>query len=478
MHSILLAIALLGTSPAIAGITVAPHEFRADNGTVVKAEYGKFEVPRHHAEPDGATFTLHLVRFPSTNPNPGSPIVYLAGGPGGSGISAAEGPRFELFMALREVADVIALDQRGTGASAVGPDCQPPLTAFAGRVLTQDTFEAYLDQAASYCRAWWKDQAVDLSAYTTMESAADLEILRRQIGAGKLNLWGISYGTHLALAAARQMGDRIDRMVLASVEGTDQTLKLPAHTDAFLGRVNALLQSHPKAHNLPPLPDLMRHVLGKLEQEPVKVTFVPEDGIKPVTMTLGAYPVRLFTASGLIKNPEDIRNLPGLYAMMAMGNYQIVARELDKSVASGGMAFSPMSVGMDIASGVSPERLATFREQAKTAILGDVLNFPLPRFLGKFDVPDLGEAFRAPVKTSAPVLVLTGTLDGRTYPDEHREILDALENGQQLVIENAGHDLFLSDPRVGGAIVDFFSGRKVDAKIITIPPPEFALDPP
>src|SRR3546814_2042225 len=123
-------------------------------------------------------------------------------------------------MALREVADVIALDQRGTGASAVDPDCQPPLTAFERQVLTRDTFEAYLDQAASYCNAWWKGQGVDLSVYTTVESAADLEILRQQIGAAKLNLWGISYGTHLALAATRQMGDRIDRVVLASVEGT------------------------------------------------------------------------------------------------------------------------------------------------------------------------------------------------------------------------------------------------------------------
>ena len=477
MRSILFAIALLVTSPAIAGITIAPYEFKAGNGTVVEVERGTFEVPRHHAEPDGATFPLHFVRFPSINPNPGSPIVYLAGGPGGSGIDAAEGPRFELFMALRAVADVIALDQRGTGASAVDPDCQPPLTAFAGRVLTRETFEAYLDQAASYCSAWWKDRDVDLSAYTTTESAADLDVLRRQIGAEKLNLWGISYGTHLALTAARQMGDRIDRIVLASVEGTDQTLKLPARMDAFLGRVNALLQNDPKAASLPPLPDLMRHVLGKLEQEPVKVTFVPEGGKEPVTMTLGAYPVRLFTASGLIKNPENIRNLPGLYAMMAMGNYQIVARELDKSVAGGGMAFSPMSVGMDIASGVSPERLATFREQAKTAILGDALNFPLPQLLGKFDVPDLGEAFRAPVETSAPVLVLTGTLDGRTYPEGHQEILDSLENGQQLVIENAGHDLFLSDAKAGEAIVDFLSGREVDTKTITIPPPEFALGP-
>src|SRR3546814_11992668 len=75
---------------------------------------------------------------------------------------------------------------------------------------------------------------------------------------------------------------------------------------------------------------LMRHVLAELEQESVEVTFVPDGGEESVTMTLGAYPVRLFTASGLIKNPENIRNLPGLYAMMAMGNYQVVARSEER----------------------------------------------------------------------------------------------------------------------------------------------------
>src|SRR3546814_6810114 len=91
-------------------------------------------------------------------------------------------------------------------------------------------------------------------------------------------------------------------------------------------------------------------------------------------MTVGAYPVRLFTASGLIKNPENIRNLPGLYAMMAMGNYQVVARELYKFSTKVGIALSPMAIGMDVASGVSPERLATFEAQSKPAILSYSLN--------------------------------------------------------------------------------------------------------
>src|SRR3546814_12200959 len=122
------------------------------------------------------------------------------------------------------------------------------------------------------------------------------------------------------------MGDRIDRVVLASVEGTDQTLKLPARTDAFLERVGALLQNDPKAVSLPPLRDLLGHVLAELEQDSVEVTFVPDGGEEADTMTPRASPVRLSPPSGQLKNPETILNLPGLDAMLAMDNTPVSAR--------------------------------------------------------------------------------------------------------------------------------------------------------
>ena len=45
---------------------------------------------------------------------------------------------------------------------------------------------------------------VSPSGYTTVQSADDLEDLRRALGARKIDLWGISYGTHLAMAAMRR----------------------------------------------------------------------------------------------------------------------------------------------------------------------------------------------------------------------------------------------------------------------------------
>src|SRR3546814_17053747 len=106
--------------------------------------------------------------------------------------------------------------------------------------------------------------------------------------------------------------------------------------------------------------------------------------------------------------------------MMAMGNYQVVARELYKFSTKGGMALSPMAIGMDVAYGVSPDRLETFEEQAKTAILRDAVNFHMPRFLGKFDLPDLCAESRPPVGTLAPGLAVTATLCGPPVPAWNR----------------------------------------------------------
>ena len=72
--------------------------------------------------------TLRYIRFPATGTTDAATIVYLAGGPGGSGIGMARGSHFLLFMAMREFGDVIALDQPGTGSSNDLAECSSPHT--------------------------------------------------------------------------------------------------------------------------------------------------------------------------------------------------------------------------------------------------------------------------------------------------------------------------------------------------------------
>lgn len=83
----------------------------------MEAEEGRLRLPARHGRPTADSMEIHFVRFPSMAEVPGPPIVYLAGGPGGSRTLSAAGDRFGLFQARRAAGHVIALDQRGTFGS-------------------------------------------------------------------------------------------------------------------------------------------------------------------------------------------------------------------------------------------------------------------------------------------------------------------------------------------------------------------------
>ena len=98
----LLACSLLLSSAAAAQapqLRVEPYTFKLADGTQMDAERGRFLVPEDRGDPSARKIELGFVRFRSTNPNPGPPIVYLAGGPGGSGVGTAYGPRQPIFLA-------------------------------------------------------------------------------------------------------------------------------------------------------------------------------------------------------------------------------------------------------------------------------------------------------------------------------------------------------------------------------------------
>src|SRR6185369_2059011 len=119
----LISAATLSAQPKAGALKINPYTFENDQKQKVDAEFGTLLVPENRSNPQSNLIELAFVRFKSTAKNPGPPIVYLAGGPGGSGIFTAKGSRFPLFMALREIADVIAYDQRGTGYSKPNLGC-------------------------------------------------------------------------------------------------------------------------------------------------------------------------------------------------------------------------------------------------------------------------------------------------------------------------------------------------------------------
>ena len=446
--------------------------FTTAAGKTVDAEEGELRVPERHGVAGSPIVTLKFVRFKATSARPGPPIIYLAGGPGSSGIQTAKEARFPIFMAMREFGDVIALDQRGTGDSRPDLDCDEPFAVPFNKPLERSQIGVMI-AAESKCTARLRKSGIDLAAYNTRENAADLDDLRKALGAEKVVLWGTSYGTHLASAALRYYGPTIDRVILAGVEGPDDTLKLPSDQQKLLEDIARLAAANPAIHErLPDFLGSLKKVLAELEARPKHVPLVnPMNGAK-IDMAVGKLDLQV-VLSQMLTGPDTFSVLPDLVSRLERGDWTALA--LMAARTRFGEAPKAMPVAMDCASGATAARRRRIAEEARQTLLADAINLPFPELCAALNVPDLGDAFRAPLQSDVPALLISGTLDGRTSPRQAVELAAGMPNAVHLIIDGAGHSdpLFVSSPQILVAMQEFMRGRKPSQLRIQVQPKPF-----
>ena len=465
---------ILGLTLSSQSVEFENYKFEASDGRIVDTELGTLLVPENREVEDSRKIKVKFVRFKSISDNPGSPIVYLAGGPGGSGIDAARGSRFDMFMALREIGDVIAFDQRGTGMSDAflkynGYWIIDPTTAMdreeAGPIIQEETKKAV---------AYWKDQGIDVAAYNSNSSADDIDELREALGAEKVNLVGISYGTHLSLTYLKRHEKKVDHIILAGVEGYDHTVKLPLDQQVLMEEIDRLIKEDPIASKA--YPDFLgdvKKLLDHLEVAPAEIpTINPLTG-QPMIVMAGKMEMQILL-SMMLRGPSLFKSMPLEVKQMLNGDFSSMK---DWILYTHVGQFRGMSLPMDVASGITEERLILLKEQREKTLLGDAINWPYLEQWKALEGFDLGDEFRSSFYSEKPVLCISGTLDGRTPPGNAVETLKDLPNGKHLTIKGAGHSdpLFLSSPRIVEVMLSFLGGKEVQDETIKLPPVEWSL---
>lgn len=165
---------------------------------------GTLSVPEDRAHPEGRHLALPIIVVPATTRAGGVPLFELLGGPGAAATLAAPAFASEL-AALRQVGDVVLIDQRGTG---VGP------SSLACPELDDISADVVPDAAARrHCRDSLAQRA-DLRFYGTVEVARDLEDARIALGYERINIEALSYGTRLAQTYMRMFPARVHAAVL------------------------------------------------------------------------------------------------------------------------------------------------------------------------------------------------------------------------------------------------------------------------
>ncbi|HET8673932.1 MAG TPA: alpha/beta fold hydrolase [Thermoleophilaceae bacterium] len=145
------------------------------------------------------SMSLHVERMHTHGSAKGA-LIALAGGPGQAATPFLPDFRLALDPALHG-RDLVVFDQRGTG-------------------LSNELF----------CRGLGSHKSPDLGVgscaaqigairgfFSTSDSVSDIEAVRRAIGVDRIDLYGVSYGTKVALDYAIRYPDHVDRLVLDSV---------------------------------------------------------------------------------------------------------------------------------------------------------------------------------------------------------------------------------------------------------------------
>jgi pimeloyl-ACP methyl ester carboxylesterase len=465
---------LVAQSPRAGDLKLEPYSFRTYDGRVHPAELGHLWVRENRNDPASRLIELVFVRLKSTAPRPGSPVVFLAGGPGVPGTAMGAVPvYYSLFEKMQTLSDVILLDQRGIGKSSPNTQCPEGLPPAPDVFEKESSFRAAILARAQACAEFWSDKGVDLKSYTTQASADDLEDLRKALGAEKLNLIAHSYGTTLALSAMKRHGEHLDRVVLAGVQGPDQSLQMPLAFDFALRRISYLAAASPKMGGA--FPDTFgefRKVLEQASRQPVRVTIQDERTKKNVEEKVGPFFLQ-FTIAKMLPNGRKVDRIPALVYSLARGDTSMLAGTVQDFYGALTSGFTGMEFSVSCSDGWSSARRQLAEDQASHSIFGDAPFVQLdPRQCSELGTgipqPDSLLPFWSPVRT----LLVSGTLDSNTPDYQAEKVLWGLPNGKSLLVENGFHET-LPSPEVQAAVVAFLSGSNFEDRVIRLSPPSF-----
>ncbi|GAB3058749.1 alpha/beta hydrolase [Micromonospora schwarzwaldensis] len=207
-----------GAGPAAtAGITWKPCGTPDPHG--VDAECGLLDVPLDYRRPNGRKIQIAVSRIRATvaAEDYQGVIISLPGGPGNSGLCTSAAVCVP--AAVRGAYDWIGFDPRGVGSSVPALSCDsdyldgPRPEYVPGSRNIERTWLRRSKEYADACRAAGGDL---LDHMTTLDTVRDVESIRKALGVGRVNLYGISYGTYIGQVYGTVYPETVRRMVLDS----------------------------------------------------------------------------------------------------------------------------------------------------------------------------------------------------------------------------------------------------------------------
>ena len=405
---------------------------------VIEGEHvicGYVTVPEVHADPEGPTIRLAIAVIKSTSQNPApDPTIFVDGGPGQSTMPLLPFLLGELGQPVFAQRDLIIVEQRGNYFSEPDLLCEE---VFATLGAPPETRQAQVLDAYQTCQERLISEGVNLSAFNSLENAADFPMIVEALGYDAYNIYGVSYGTQVAQHIMREHPEGIRSVTLNAVMTLDNNVNvdIPASAQRNFDLFFATCQADAAcAEAYPDLENTFLELVAALNENPAQIE-VQIDG-EAVSRSLSGDDV--IRALSEVFYPETIPQMPQIILDMANGDYSWMAARLSAETegitAALGMMYSVIcsedaDFTMDDLLRETPIEgaMAAGRPQEMLA----VCEF--------WEVDALGErADEAPV-SDIPTLLMTGEFDTITPPAYLDWVAQNLSNVHTFVFPGEGH---------------------------------------
>ncbi len=423
---------------------------------------GYHEVFENHSNNSGKKISLYIIVIPSLNKTNRPPIFMIEGGPG---LSVSSGAAFyaDKTNPYRQNNDVVLVDVRGTGKS--NPLHCPSLQQKEN--LQQQLDEMYPTEKVKACYELLSKEN-DLKQYNTTNVVKDLEELRNWLGYKKITVYGISYGTRVALQYMRMYPKVLVSAVLWSPVPT--YARMPLYHAKFAQQALEKIWEDCKEdsscnENYPGISNEFISLMERLKLKPAEYVFKDSASTEEhVIISWNAFQTKI---RSLMYTPSGIHTIPYIVHQAYSGNLQPfidlfpVAKTFDDFIAEG--FYLCVTCTEDVPfikpSEISLETPQTFmgnyRVQQQLQACASWTKGILP--------PD----FLQPVKSTVPTLIISGSFDPVTPTSWAKEIAKTLPNSTLVVIPYMSHlfDGLSNEDCFDNMVVDFLTnGNKQKLK--------------
>ena len=412
-------------------------------------ECATLKVPLDYRSP-ARSIGLSVLKRPADSKAGGlGELVVNPGGPGGSGVDYAKYATNVFSAGITARYDVVGFDPRGVGRSApircidnrqtdtwLSMDDTPDTSAEVTKLVAFDK---------TFAQACKSNTGAVLGHVSTVEAAADMDLLRAALGETKLSFFGASYGTLLGATYAQEFPDRVGRFVLDGAVSPTATTDEASRAQAagFETALTAFIAdcvkgSCPLGRSAGAARAKVASFLDGLDRHPlptgssrVLTQQLGETGIVAALYSRSDWVVlRLALIQAFDGNGGGLLTLADGYSRRVNGTY-------DSSLLQANVAINCLDSGPAGSSVADVEKQAAAYESV-APIFGDSTRWSA---LACHDWPETAE-YRPPKLTAAgaaPIVVVGTTRDPATPYAWAKELASTLTSGVLLTRDGDGH---------------------------------------